>query len=145
MSTTTRSATPRSTPATTAPHRARAAAGWLLTALFSAFMLFDGIMHVAVPEPVAEATERLGFAVGASVVMGVVQLACLALHLFRPTAVLGAVLLTGYLGGAVTAHLRVEDPLFSAVLFPVYVGTLMWAGLWLREPALRVVLPLRGR
>ena len=131
------------TPTRSTPARAAVRTGWVLTALFSAFIVFDGISHLLRPAPVVEATERLGFPPESAVVMGVVQLACLALHLARPTSVLGAVLLTGYLGGAVTAHLRVEDPLFSAVLFPVYVGTLMWAGLWLREPALRAMLPLR--
>ncbi|PPK92463.1 DoxX-like protein [Kineococcus xinjiangensis] len=131
-------------PATTArrPRRAAVRTGWVLTALFSAFLAVDGVAHLVRPAPVVEATERLGFPPESAIVMGVVQLLCLALHLLRPTTVLGAVLLTGYLGGAVTAHLRVEDPLLSATLFPIYMGTLMWVGLWLREPAVRTQLPL---
>ena len=132
-------------PTAPAPGRAAARAGWVLTALVSAFLVFDGVMHLLRPAPVVEATERLGFPPDSVIVMGVVQLLCLALHLLRPTSVLGAVLLTGYLGGAVTAHLRIEDPLLSATLFPVYVGTAMWVGFWLREPSIRAMLPLRPR
>lgn len=124
--------------------RAAVRTGWVLTGLVSAFLLVDAVTHVLRPAPVVEATAALGYTSGAAVVMGVVQLACLALHLVPRTAVLGAVLLTGYLGGAVAAQLRIEAPLASTLLFPVYVGVALWAGLWLRDRQVRDLLPLRG-
>ena len=138
---------PAAVPAPAAPTRRRAgtAVGWVLTVVAGTFLAVDGFLHLSRPAPVVEATERLGFPPDSVLVMGAVQLVCLALHLLRPTSLLGAVLLTGYLGGAVTAHLRVEDPLLSATLFPVYVGTALWVGLWLREPAARTVLRLPRR
>jgi len=75
--------------------------------------------------------------------LGVILLASTALYAYPRTAILGAILLTGYLGGAVAAHLRLDDPLFTHVLFGVYLGALAWGGLWLRDPALRAVFPLR--
>ena len=75
--------------------------------------------------------------------LGIVQLVCLAFYLVPRTAVLGAVLWTGYLGGAVATHVRIGHPLFSHVLFPVYVAVLLWVGLWLRDERLRTVLPVR--
>jgi hypothetical protein len=86
--------------------------------------------------------ERLGYPASLSATLGILLLACLALYVFPRTAVLGAVLLTGYLGGAVTTHLRIGDDLFT-LLFPVIVGALVWAGLFLREPRLRALVPLR--
>lgn len=68
---------------------------------------------------------------------------CLALYLVPRTSVLGAILLTGYLGGAIATHVRVDNPLFSHVLFPVYVAALLWGGVYLREPRLRALVPLR--
>ncbi len=73
-----------------------------------------------------------------------ILLVCTALYAAPPTAVLGAILLTGYLGGGVAAHLRVGDPLFSHVLFGVYLGVMLWGGLWLRDPRLRALMPLRA-
>jgi hypothetical protein len=75
--------------------------------------------------------------------IGILLLACTVLYVIPATSVLGAVLLTGYLGGAISVHVRVGNPLFGYVLFPVYVGALMWAGLYLREPRLVALLPLR--
>src|SRR5690606_27857569 len=75
--------------------------------------------------------------------LGLLLLVCTLLHLAPSTAVLGAVLLTGYLGGAVATHVRAGSPLFTHVLFGVYLGVLLWAGLWLRDSTLRALLPLR--
>jgi hypothetical protein len=72
----------------------------------------------------------------------VILLACTVLYVYPRTAILGAILLTGYLGGAVAAHLRIDSPLFTHVLFDVYLGILAWGGLWLRDPRLQVVFPL---
>jgi hypothetical protein len=79
-----------------------------------------------------------------AVVLGTILLICTAIYAIPRTSVLGAILLTGYLGGAVATHLRVGDPLFSHALFPVYVGVLIWGGLFLREDRLRALIPLRS-
>ena len=106
----------------------------------AAFLLFDAVIHVLDIAVVQEATAALGFPAGSAVVMGLVEFACLALYLVPRTAPLGAVLLTGYLGGAVAAQLRIEAPLFSTLLFPVYLGVLVWLGLWLRDARVRALL-----
>lgn len=109
------------------------------------FLTFDAAIKLLNRPEVAEASARLGlpsegsFSVG----LGVTSLGCLILYLLPRTAALGAVLLTGYLGGAVLAHLRIADPLFSHTLFPIYVGALLWAGLYLRDPRVRELLQAR--
>lgn len=118
-------------------------AGMIVTALPVLFLLFDGVMKLVQPAEVTDAMARLGYPASLSPALGVLLLACLALYVFPRTAVLGAILLTGYLGGAVTTHLRIGDGLFT-LLFPVIVGGLLWGGLFLRESRLRALLPLRG-
>ena len=86
----------------------------------------------------------LGWPVSLAIPLGILLLSCLALYAIPRTAVLGAILLTGYLGGAVATHVRVADPLFSHVLFPVYVGAMLWGGLYLRDARLRALIPFRG-
>src|SRR5205823_2168452 len=86
---------------------------------------------------------QLGYPASVVFGLGVLQLACLVVYLVPRTSVLGAVLWTGYLGGAVATHVRVGNPLFSHTLFPIYVATFLWAGLWLRDERLRCVLPMR--
>ena len=90
-----------------------------------------------------EATAQLGYPEGVILGLGVIELVCLIVYLVPSTAVLGAVLWTGYLGGAVATHVRVGNPLLSHTLFPIYVATFLWLGLWLRDQRLRSVLPLR--
>jgi DoxX-like protein len=119
--------------------------GRALSGLAIAFLLMDSVVKFLKPAPVIASSAQLGFPERLIGVLGVVLLACTALYAWRRTAVLGAVLLTGYLGGAVCTHLRVGDPLFSHVLFPTYLGAMLWAGLWLRDPRLRSLLPLRAR
>jgi len=117
-------------------------AGRVLTGIPVAFMLFDATIKFAHIPEVAEGSLKLGWPTHLNPVLGLVILGCLALHLWPRTAVLGATLLTGYLGGAVAIHLRVGDPLATHVLFPVYVGALFWAGLVLRDTRVRaLVLP----
>ena len=117
--------------------------GRTLSALAVLFLLFDATMKVLQLPAAVEGTVKLGYPPGVLLGLGIVQLACLAVYLVPRTSVLGAVLWTGYLGGAVATHVRVGDPLFSHVLFPVYVAALLWGGLWLRDARLRAVLPVR--
>jgi len=124
------------TGASKSPGRIRPWIGRVLTALVSAFLLFDVTLKLLRPPMVVEGTATLGYPEGSILVTAVLLLGCTLLHLIPRTAVLGAVLLTGYLGGAVATHLRVGDPLWSHTVFPVYVGALIWAGLLLRRPAL---------
>jgi len=118
-------------------------AGRILTALPVLFLLFDVVIHFTKPAPVVTAFEALGWPVSLSVPLAIIELACLVLYLIPRTSVLGAVLLTGYLGGAVATNLRVGAPLITNVLFPVYVGVFLWGGLYLRDARLREVFPLR--
>jgi hypothetical protein len=124
------------------PTRARWG-GRVLTAVPVLFLVFDGTIKLAGHPAVAEASERLGLPPDLSPALGVLLLACLALYLVPRTAALGAVLLTGYLGGAVLAHVRVSDPLFSHALFPVYIGALLWSGLFLRDDRVRRLFAAR--
>jgi len=122
----------------------RSWAGIVVTALPVLFLLFDAVMKLVNPAPVVESMRSLGYPLDLAPAIGVLQLACIAAYVVPRTSVLGAILLTGYLGGAVATHVRVGNPLASHVLFPVYVGVLVWAGLYLREPRLRALVPLRG-
>lgn len=131
-----------SQPATATPPVGRAAArtGLVLTVLLTLFLLLDSVTKLLRLPAVVEATTRMGFPAATVPLIGGVLLACLVLYLVPRTAVLGAVLLTGYLGGAVCAQLRIEAPLFSTLLFPVYVGVLVWVALYLRSAALRALV-----
>jgi hypothetical protein len=131
-----------SAPQTTARPVSRAASrtGAVLTVLLALFFLFDAVPKLLQMPMVVEATQQMGFGASAPPIIGGVLLVCLALYLVPRTAILGAVLLTGYLGGAVCAQLRIEAPLFSTMLFPVYFGILVWVALYLRSPQLRRVV-----
>ncbi len=111
--------------------------GRVLTVLVSAFLLFDAVIHIANISAVVNAARTLGFDPDVMPYIGVLELACLALYVVRRTSPVGAVLLTGYLGGAMCAQLRVDAPLLSTMLFPVYVGVAVWAGLYLRDQRVR--------
>ena len=104
------------------------------------FLLLDGVIKLFTPAPVVEVMTRLGYPIGLSVTFGVVLLICVFFYAIPRTSLLGAVLLTGYLGGAVATHLRVGDPLFSHTLFPIYIAGLIWAGLYLRQERLRTLV-----
>jgi hypothetical protein len=118
--------------------------GWGMSGVVIAFMLMDATMKLLALPVVLESGAPLGFP-GAVMArgLGVVLLVCTVLYLAPQTAVLGAILLTGYLGGAVATHVRVGSPLFTHVLFGVYLGVLLWGGLYLREARLRTLIPLR--
>ena len=114
--------------------------GQVLSTLVVAFLLLDAVIHVLNIAPVREGSVTLGFDPDVMPLIGVLELVCLGLYAVRRTSVLGAVLLTGYLGGAFCAQLRVEAPLFSTLLFPVYTGIVVWAGLYLRDQRVRDLL-----
>jgi hypothetical protein len=118
-------------------------AGRLMSGVVLLFLAMDITMKLANLAMVAQAGLQLGWLPDTARMLGVILLACTALYAYPRTAVLGAVLLTGYFGGAVAAHLRVDDPLFTHVLFGVYLGILAWGGLWLRDPRLQAVFPIR--
>jgi hypothetical protein len=117
--------------------------GRILSALPVLFLLMDAIMKFVKPPIVVETTVNLGYPESTIVGMGVALLVCVVLYVIPQTSVLGAILLTGYLGGAVATHVRVGGPVFSAVLFPVYVALFVWGGLYLRDERLRSLVPLR--
>ena len=117
-------------------------AGYVLTGLPVLFLLFDGIAKLFKPVVVIEATVQLGYAESVIIPLGVVLTLCTILYALPRTAMLGAILLTGYLGGAVATHVRAATGWFS-ILFPVIAGVLLWGGLYWRDERLRVLLPLR--
>jgi hypothetical protein len=116
-------------------------AGRIISALPALFLLFDGIMKLVKPAPVVDATVQLGYPESVILPLGIVLLVSTIPYLIPRTAILGAILLTGYLGGAVATHVRVGEGLFS-VLFPVFFGVLLWLGLYLRDERLRTLIPL---
>ncbi len=114
--------------------------GRVLSTLAVLFLLFDAITKVLRAQPAVEGTVQLGYPASTVTAIGLVLLACIVLYVIPRTAVLGAILLTGYLGGAVATHVRLLNPLFSHTLFPVYVAVVIWLGLALRSESLRHVL-----
>ena len=120
-------------------------AGRVISALPVLFLLMDAVMKLIKLAPVVEATVKIGWPESLIIPLGIVLLVCTILYVIPSTSVLGAILLTGYLGGAVATHLRIGDPLFTHILFPVYLGVLLWLGLYLRDARLRVLVPIRSR
>jgi DoxX-like family len=118
--------------------------GRLLSGLAVLFLAFDTVMKLLLVPDAVKGTADLGYPTSALFGIGVLELICLVAYLIPRTAVLGAVLFTGYLGGAIATHVRMENPLFTHVLFPVYVAAFIWGGLYLRNRKLRAVLPLGG-
>ena len=135
--------------ATAAPATARMAGGgavWtgrILSGLVVLFLVLDSAMKLVPLQVVVDTTRDLGWPTDPTTLraLGVVLIASALLYAYRPSSILGAILITAYLGGAVATHVRIGSPLFSHVLFGVYVGIATWAGLWLREPRLRALLP----
>lgn len=126
--------------------RARAAlwAGRSLTALAILFLTLDSVGKLLRLAPVLAGTAELGYPVSIVLPLGIVLSLCVAAYAVPATSVLGAVLLTGYLGGAIATHARVGAPLLTHTLFPLYVAAIVWGGIFLREPRLRALLPLRS-
>lgn len=115
-------------------------AGRALSGLAVLFLGFDAIFKLVASEAAASASAQLGWSASKIFGLGVLELVCLAAYVVPRTRVLGAVLWTGYLGGAIATHLRIDDPLFSHTLFPIYVAALIWGGLWLRDRRVRALL-----
>jgi hypothetical protein len=126
------------------PSRASLLTGRILSGLVVLFMALDAGAKLVRPEPVVEGTLELGFPEASILPLGIALLVSTALYALPRTAVLGAILLTGYLGGAVAAHVRVANPMLSHTLFPVYFGVLLWLGLWLRSPVVRNLCPIES-
>jgi hypothetical protein len=114
--------------------------GQVLTALVAAFLLFDAVGHLFKVSQVVSASRALGFDPDVMPVVGAIELVCLIVYLAPRTAVLGAVLLTGYLGGAISAQLRIEAPLLSTTLFPLYLGIVVWVTVYLRDRRVRALV-----
>jgi len=116
--------------------------GRVISALVVLFLVFDGVTKVIKEPHVIAASTKLGFTVAGVVCIGAVLLACTALYVIPGTSILGAILLTGYLGGAVATNVLAKTPAFN-LLFPVIFGVLVWLGIFLRDAELRVLIPLR--
>ena len=115
-------------------------AGRVLTGIAVLFLTFDMTIKLAGVKEAVDGTVQLGFAPHHLPILGLLQLACLALYLLPRTAPLGAVLWTGYLGGAVATHLRLDNPLLTHTLFPVYLAAVVWGGLYLRDDRVRALV-----
>jgi hypothetical protein len=132
--------------ATTAPATGRKAqiAGWAVTGLLTALFLMDAGMKLAVMQIVVDGSKQMGWPADAGTIrtLGLLLAISAVLYAVPRTAFLGAILLTGYLGGAIATHVRVADPLFTHTLFGVYLGVALWGALWLRDARLRALIPL---
>lgn len=117
--------------------------GRVMSTLFALFLLMDSTIKLIPIDAVTKTMTEMQLPVTMARPIGIIELASLALYLWPRTAVLGAVLFTGVFGGAIASHWRLGDPLFSHTLFGVYLGILMWGGLWLRDERLRAIMPLR--
>lgn len=118
--------------------------GWVLSALFILFMLGASVYPKLSGMPIADETmTALGWANSPIVLIGILELICTLLYAIQFTSILGAILMMGVLGGAITTQLRAGSPLASHTLFGIYLGLIMWGGLWLRDPGLRALFPIK--
>jgi hypothetical protein len=117
--------------------------GWGISGLMIIFLLFDGVSKLALESHVVSATRMIGYPLDSIRPLGVICLTCTILYAIPRTSILGAILLTGYLGGAIASKARIADPLLSSVLFGLYFGILVWGGLYLRNERLRALIPLQ--
>ena len=130
----------------TTPNKGQLIAGRVLSGLVILFLLFDAGLKLVAPEvAIKYSPPDLGWPleVGTMYTLGLLLLIPTLLYIWPRTAVIGAILITGYLGGAIATHLRIGSPLFSHILFGAYLGVMLWAGLWLRSPALRLLVTPR--
>ncbi len=126
------------------PSRAMLWAGWVLSGLVILFLIPDVAIKLMDMSFVRQSMIQLGWPIALDRLLGGIELVCLVLYAIPRTSVLGAILMTGLYGGAIASHLRLGDPLFTHVLFGVYLGLMAWGGLWLRDEKLRDLIPLRG-
>lgn len=125
--------------------RTRLWAGRIMSAIAGLFLFADSIPKIIRLEPVVQGTVELGYPDSLVTTIGIILLLCTILYVIPRTSILGAILLTGYLGGAIATQMRIESPLFSHILFPVYLGILLWGGLFLRDGILHQILPSRQK
>jgi hypothetical protein len=128
---------------TTSPPSKTIWIGRVLSALAVLFLLFDSVVKLLQLPVAIQGTTELGYPASVVFGIGLVELVCLALYVIPQTSVLGAIVFTGYLGGAIATHVRIGSPLFSHVLFPIYVAVLIWGGLYAREGRVRALIPIR--
>lgn len=128
------------------PSNGQAIAGRALSGLVILFLLMDGAMKLVPLPVVVDATAQLGWPIDPAALrlLGAVLIAATLLYAMPSTSILGAIVITAYLGGAVATHLRIASPLLTHTLFGVYLGVMTWGGLWLREPRLRALIPLKN-
>ena len=119
--------------------------GRVMSGLVILFLLFDGAIKLVPLSVVTETMDKMGFGTSDTLArsLGIITIVCTLLYSVPPTSILGAILLTGYLGGAIASHVRIGSPLFTHVLFGFYLGLMLWGGLWLRDPTLRNLIPIR--
>lgn len=127
------------------PGKAARNTGWALSGLLIAFLIFDGSIKLIPLQVVLDTSAQLGLPADptSARILGVLTLGCALLYAIPRTSVLGAILLTAYLGGAIATHFRIGSPLFSHLLFGVYLGLFAWGGLWLRDHRVRAMIPFR--
>jgi hypothetical protein len=118
-------------------------AGWVVSGLVGAFLAMSASFKFFTPDIVRETMSGLGWPAHHDLMIGIIETVCVVLYLVPRTAVLGAILETALLGGAIATNVRVDNPLFSHELFGVYLGVMVWGGLWLRDARMRALLPLR--
>jgi hypothetical protein len=116
--------------------------GWIMSGIVIAFLLLDGVIKLIPLEVVITTSKELGVPVRLILLLGLLTTGCTILYAIPKTAVLGAILLTGYIGGAIYAHVLAQSPLFSHTFFGIYLSLLIWGGLWFRDPRVRTLIPL---
>lgn len=131
------------TPSTASTPKAMLWAGRALFALAVLFMIFDVAIKLLDMQIVRDTMAQLGYAPDLGRTIGIIEAVCLILYIVPRTSILGAVLLTAVMGGAIATHIRVGDPLLSHILFGVYLGAALWGGIWLRDARLRAIFPIR--
>ena len=119
--------------------------GRVMSGVVVLFLLFDGAIKLVPLSVVTETMDRMGFGASDALArsLGIITIVCTLLYSVPPTSILGAILLTGYLGGAIASHVRIGSPLFTHTLFGLYLGLMLWGGLWLRDRGLRELIPFR--
>jgi len=117
--------------------------GRIISGFMTAFLIFDGVIHLMKPVPVVEAFAKLNFPLRFAVLLEIVKLFCVLLYVMPSASILGAILLAGYLGGAVAIQLPTGNPFFGQIIFPVLTSVFLWAGIYLRDEKLRALIPFR--